>query len=604
MENKYIHYCWFGGKPLPDLAIKCLDSWKKYLPDYEIIRWDESNVDLEECSFVKGAYENKKWAFVSDYVRTKALYEYGGIYFDTDMEIVKPIDNLFECQTFLGVEDSGFVAVGVWYEKKAHSFLPEKLLQKYQSLTEFSVDLMSSLSIPNLLTNILKDYNITYGSKEIQYLEEGIVIYPRDYFYPYSFNRDNNLFSENTCMIHYYDATWLSKRQKLEMQMVRKLGKNRTVQIIKFAQQTKRLVRSVGKCILFPVVIYKRRKQRLNSMPSNYSNDIENVLLKIEKNNDKPYITIYNHSWLGVSSATKELFSYLIPCPELYYNKDIEAIANKIVATNTKQVIFSSFALGWKDLAIAIKKLNPSIKIKTFWHGSHSQILDSYGWQRNLEIIELHKKGIITTMATCKKSLERFYEHQGYQSMFLTNKVTLPNVKKRTVSKKGNEIRIGLYAAKCDDWRKNMYTQIAAASFVENASIDIVPLTKEAIEFANLAGIKVTGLDNSLSREKLIERMGKNDVNLYVTFSECAPMLPLESMEAGVPCIIGNNNHYFEEIKLKEYLVVDNEEDPLEIKNQINCVLKNKSKIMNLYQKFSAENKKVSEQQIKEFLER
>ena len=92
--KKYIHYCWFGGKPLPKLAKKCIKSWKKYLPDYEIIRWSEENVDLEECPFIKEAYENKKWAFVADYARTKAIYEYGGIYFDTDMEVVKNIDEL------------------------------------------------------------------------------------------------------------------------------------------------------------------------------------------------------------------------------------------------------------------------------------------------------------------------------------------------------------------------------------------------------------------------------------------------------------------------------------------------------------------------------
>ena len=92
--SKYIHYCWFGGKPLPKLAKKCIKSWKKYLPDYEIIEWNENNVDLEECAFIKEAYENKKWAFVADYARTKAIYEMGGIYFDTDMLITKPIDFL------------------------------------------------------------------------------------------------------------------------------------------------------------------------------------------------------------------------------------------------------------------------------------------------------------------------------------------------------------------------------------------------------------------------------------------------------------------------------------------------------------------------------
>ena len=89
MIPKKIHYCWFGGKPLNKLGKKCLKSWKKHFPDYEIIEWNESNFDLNCCQYVKEAYEAKKWAFVSDYVRYKVLYEQGGVYFDTDVEVIK-----------------------------------------------------------------------------------------------------------------------------------------------------------------------------------------------------------------------------------------------------------------------------------------------------------------------------------------------------------------------------------------------------------------------------------------------------------------------------------------------------------------------------------
>ena len=132
--KKYIHYCWFGTKPFPKLGKKCLASWKKYLPDFEIIKWSEENVDLNECPFIKEAYENGKWAFVSDYVRTKVLKEYGGIYFDTDMEVLKYIDELLKNDTFLGIEDTGFVAVGVWYEKEKNGLLPTKVLEEYQKM--------------------------------------------------------------------------------------------------------------------------------------------------------------------------------------------------------------------------------------------------------------------------------------------------------------------------------------------------------------------------------------------------------------------------------------------------------------------------------------
>ena len=104
MIPKIIHYCWFGGNPLPDLAVKCIDSWKKYCPDYEIKRWDESNFNLNCCDYVKEAYRAKKWAFVSDYARFKVLYDEGGLYFDTDVELIKPIDDILARGPFMGVE--------------------------------------------------------------------------------------------------------------------------------------------------------------------------------------------------------------------------------------------------------------------------------------------------------------------------------------------------------------------------------------------------------------------------------------------------------------------------------------------------------------------
>ena len=101
--EKIIHYCWFGPKKMGKLENKCLASWKKYLPDYKIIKWSEENVDLEECEFIREAYKQKKWAFVADYVRTKALYEQGGIYFDTDMEVLKKLDEFVDDTLVVGL---------------------------------------------------------------------------------------------------------------------------------------------------------------------------------------------------------------------------------------------------------------------------------------------------------------------------------------------------------------------------------------------------------------------------------------------------------------------------------------------------------------------
>ena len=104
MIPKVIHYCWFGKKPLPPLAVNCIDSWKKFCPDYEIIEWNEKNFDINSNTYVREAYENKKWAFVSDYVQLYALYNYGGIYMDTDVQVLKPLDAFLNDQAFSGFE--------------------------------------------------------------------------------------------------------------------------------------------------------------------------------------------------------------------------------------------------------------------------------------------------------------------------------------------------------------------------------------------------------------------------------------------------------------------------------------------------------------------
>lgn len=594
MEKKYIHYCWFGDKKFPKLGKKCLESWKKYLPDYEIIKWSEENVDLNECPFVKGAYESKKWAFVADYVRCKALKEYGGIYFDTDMEVIKNFDSLLDCNTFLGVEDSGYVAVGVWYEKNKDALLPTKLLEVYRNMKEFNVDKIADVSIPKLISDVLKDYGLAEDTTEVQHLKEDIKIYPRDYFYPYSYNRDNNVFTDNTCMIHYYDASWIPVKERIENEMVRRYGKTKTAKIMKFYRKT-------AKVALFPLAIYRNKKRKQQLISEQYLKRLDETINKIKEYKNKEYIVFHNKNWMGITSATKELFTNTVDCGEIYREEDVNKIVDTIIDNNINQVIFSSFAIGYKELVLKLKEKKQTIKIKTYWHGSHSQIHDSYGWERNLEIIDLHRQNKIDVMASCKESLNKFYKKQGYKSVFLTNKVDT-DVKPEKREKDG-KIRIGLYAAKCDDWRKNMFTQMAAASLIENAIIDMVPLNPTAKEFADILGLEITGEEKPLPREELIKRMSQNDINLYITFSECAPMLPLESFEMNVPCITGNNHHYFKNTKLEEYIVVMNENDPEEIKEKIEKCLASPQQVLDLYKDFNRANKDLSKKQMKDYLE-
>lgn len=588
--KKYIHYCWFGPKPLPKLAKQCIKSWKKYLPDYEIIKWSEENFNIEECPFVKEAYENKKYAFVADYARAKALKEYGGIYFDTDMKVIKDISHLFNRNTFLGVEDTGFVAVGVWYEKNKNAKTPTKLLEKYQSMKGFDPNEVNNYTIPVLISDILE---VKRGKiNEILHLDDGIDIYPRDYFYPYSFNWKDKMFTDNTCMIHYYDATWIPKKEKMEINMVRKIGRKNTLRVLKLYRTTKHL----GGFVLRPILNHRRKKALITP---NYLESIKNSIEYIKNNKDAPYIAVHNGSFLGVTSATKELFDYTVDLREIYRKKDVKKIGKAIKSNNIKQVIFSSLSIGQDKLIEYLS--SKKIVVKVFWHGSNSQITDKYNWEMNSKIIKLLRNKKIKTFGTCKESLVNFYKNQNINTKFITNKVDVKIDKEE--KKNTKEIRIGIYAASCEDWRKNMFTSLAAASLIENAVVDMIPLKEKAKEFAGFLNLKIDGEDKQFDRNSLIKRMSQNDINLYVTFSECAPMLPLESMEQDTICITGNNHHYFKNSELEKYLVVDNENDVELIKEKIELCLANKNKVIKLYKEFSKKNKENSKKNIKEFLD-
>ena len=123
MIPKIIHYCWFGGNPLPPLALKCIESWKKYCPDYEIKIWDESNFDININKYATEAYEAKKWAFVSDVARLWVLYNYGGIYMDTDLEVIKPLDEFLYHKAFSGFEDEVNIPTGIIASEKNNNWI-------------------------------------------------------------------------------------------------------------------------------------------------------------------------------------------------------------------------------------------------------------------------------------------------------------------------------------------------------------------------------------------------------------------------------------------------------------------------------------------------
>lgn len=228
---KVIHYCWFGGKPLPALAKKCIASWKKYLPDYEIKRWDETNFDVNIIPYSKEAYEAKKYAFVSDYARFWILYNYGGIYFDTDVEVIKPLDDIIAAGPFMGCQNKYdpakptiHLGVAPGLGIGAFPFMPiyHELLSIYDNL-HFKYD-DGSLNLKTIVTyttEILISHGLV-NSPDIQHVAS-VYIYPWDYFCPMSPALVLQL-TPNSRTIHLFSATWERPSVKLRKKIKRILG--------------------------------------------------------------------------------------------------------------------------------------------------------------------------------------------------------------------------------------------------------------------------------------------------------------------------------------------------------------------------------------------
>lgn len=213
MIPKTIHYCWFGGKSKPKLAEKCISSWKKYCPDYEIIEWNEKNFDVNMNGYTKMCYENKRWAFLSDYARLWAVYQNGGLYFDTDVELIRNPDYLLSDEAFFGFETKqkdSFLATGLGFGSVAGGLALKEMLNEYDQLLDGEHGV---IGCPLLNTAALLRLGLK-PSGEYQHFDWGTV-YPPDYFNPLESSTGRMIKTENTVSIHWYMGSFLSPGQKL-----------------------------------------------------------------------------------------------------------------------------------------------------------------------------------------------------------------------------------------------------------------------------------------------------------------------------------------------------------------------------------------------------
>lgn len=602
--NKVIHYVWVGDNRLPRLAKKCIKSWKKYLPDWEIIEWNEQNFDIENSvPFVKEAYAQKKWAFVADYIRTKVLYEHGGIYFDTDMEVLGDIGKFLEKPAFLGREYEGdskdMVCAGVIYVAKKHDPFIKEMLDFYEKQPSFNASLMYKNAIPKIITKILEKYPHSIQDDGIEIFDERIWVYPKDYFYPVSFDWSKEFYSHNTVMIHHYDASWTGLPNKRNV-MIRKTFPEPLASIIfialRMAGRTKHLVkhRSTGLQTQARTIasIHLKQNVRLQKLAEDIANS---------ETND--YLVISNPNWIGVSHVAEDLLGGYVPLKEthIYKQGEIDRIASALVKANKKLIVFNGLASGWERVIRAIRELDNKVTIKTLHHGGDVRLARWYDYEQFMKKLGLYNVGLVNELGFVKKQQAEFYKQKGFRTSFVANNIFVDNPSQYKKPRSEDGIKIGLYCSGDIEW-KNAFNQVAAASLVKNATLDVVPLSHAIGGYADKLHVHITGSDTLLPRDELFARVANNDVNLHVSFAEASPLLPLESMELGVPCITANNHHYWQGTPLEEYLVVSRPDDMLAIHEQIVKVLKNRDEIMKLYREWKPTYDQYSKKSVAEFL--
>lgn len=220
-----IHYCWFGGKPLPKSAIKCINSWKKYFPGWEIRQWDESNFDINAIPYTREAAEKSKWAFVSDYARFWILYNYGGVYFDTDVEVIRPMDDIIKRGAFMGFEKSHTglgvnSGLGIASEKKSSTY--KTILDHYSRLHFIDNNgKMLPGTVVKHITDVLTESGLTVNDT-IQQVAD-ITLYPNEYFNPLDDATGKLNITSNTRSIHHYAKTWCDNYGPVRTLVMRRL---------------------------------------------------------------------------------------------------------------------------------------------------------------------------------------------------------------------------------------------------------------------------------------------------------------------------------------------------------------------------------------------
>lgn len=225
MIPKTIHYCWFGQNPIPEWNLKCIESWKKYCPDFQIKRWDESNYSVDGVAYAAEAYQRRKWAFVTDYARLDIIYREGGIYLDTDVEVIRDLTPLLAHAAYAGMEFADgtrfSVATGLGFGGEAGNPVIGALREMYHTMHFLREDgSENTLTTPAWTTEYLQ--SIGFEQKNEMQNVGGMTVYPTEYFAPKDYQTGKLVLTQHTYSIHHYSGSWQSESERRAMEQRRK----------------------------------------------------------------------------------------------------------------------------------------------------------------------------------------------------------------------------------------------------------------------------------------------------------------------------------------------------------------------------------------------
>ena len=215
MIPKKIHYCWFGGGEKSKLIKKCIRSWKKFCPDYEITEWNEKNFDIDSSpQYVKDAYKEKRWAFVADYARLWIIYNYGGIYLDTDVELIKNIDDVLEQDAFFAFASSDKINTGLGFGAVRSNIIVKKMMEDYDDL-KFYLDDGSINTITCVVINSHCIREFGFRLDNTLQTVDGCTVYPTEYFCPKGYRSYKPEITPNTYSVHWYNLSWKTAKNRM-----------------------------------------------------------------------------------------------------------------------------------------------------------------------------------------------------------------------------------------------------------------------------------------------------------------------------------------------------------------------------------------------------